>query len=423
MPPPDQARFEGATESIAWLPQLVIFAAALALLFLRRPDALLNPQFYAEDGHVWFAEAYNLGWWHALFRTYNGYFQTLPRLVALPALAVPQAQAPLVMNVAGLAIQALPVNFLLSRRLTRWGSLHLRGAFALAYLFLPDCSEVHASITNAQWHLALLACLVVLAAPPLHRGWQMFDVAVVGVCGLTGPFCLLLLPVAAFAAWKTRERWKAILSAVIAATAAIQLHALLFTDSGSRRASHLLGASGARFARMLAGNVYLSTIFGSNHRGVSWGLPAIAAVAAAGSLLVAYAVWKQPLELRLFFLFCALVFAASLANPVVPRTAHEPSWTLMTRVAGSRYWFFPSLAFAWILCWYVFGNCSRRLHVLGTSLLVLMVVGFVNDWRHPAHPDLHFGRYAERFRQAQPGRVIELPTDPPGWTMRLIKKR
>src|SRR6476659_827700 len=94
-----------------------LFLSALVFAFAvlsRRPDALLNPQFFAEDGNVWFAEAYNFGWLKALFITHTGYFQTLPRLGAALAFAVPLAHAPLVMNLIGLLVQIAPAIHLLS---------------------------------------------------------------------------------------------------------------------------------------------------------------------------------------------------------------------------------------------------------------------------------------------------------------------
>ena len=94
--------------------QSAIFLLACAVIVSRRPDAIFHAQFYAEDGHVWFADAYNLGWWHALFRAQDGYFQTLPRLAAALALLAPLSLAPLVLNIAAVAVEALPVNILLS---------------------------------------------------------------------------------------------------------------------------------------------------------------------------------------------------------------------------------------------------------------------------------------------------------------------
>ena len=46
--------------------QCVAFALVLIALFSRRPSLLTDAQFYAEDGMIWFAQAYNLGWLHSL---------------------------------------------------------------------------------------------------------------------------------------------------------------------------------------------------------------------------------------------------------------------------------------------------------------------------------------------------------------------
>jgi hypothetical protein len=53
-----------------------VFLLSCIIIISRRPDMIFRPQFWAEDGIVWFAQAYNEGWRHALFRTQVGYFQT-----------------------------------------------------------------------------------------------------------------------------------------------------------------------------------------------------------------------------------------------------------------------------------------------------------------------------------------------------------
>src|SRR3954469_13020568 len=56
-------------------------AACGGILFARRPDMVLNPQFWAEDGPVFFAQARIHGI-AALVEPYAGYFHTVLRLVA-----------------------------------------------------------------------------------------------------------------------------------------------------------------------------------------------------------------------------------------------------------------------------------------------------------------------------------------------------
>src|SRR4051794_11129497 len=211
----DSPHFAPRCASTKWLDKhgvylpsllLIFFIAAIAVIS-RRPDAVFNPQFFAEDGNVWFADAYNDGWARALAITHTGYFQTLPRLGAALALAVPLQHAPLVMNLVGLVLQVAPAVFLLSVRSEHWAPLRFRVLMALAYLALPNTSELNVSITEAQWHLALLACLVVLSRAPESRAGFAFDLTVLALCGLTGPFCIVLFPVAFLVWWKERTRW------------------------------------------------------------------------------------------------------------------------------------------------------------------------------------------------------------------------
>lgn len=98
-----------------------IFAVACIIVIFRRPDAVFHAQFFAEDGKVWFADAYNHGWWQTLFWTYNGYLHLLPRLAAALALIAPVVYAPFTQNLIAIAFQGLPVSILLSPRSRSWG--------------------------------------------------------------------------------------------------------------------------------------------------------------------------------------------------------------------------------------------------------------------------------------------------------------
>src|SRR5580765_2094708 len=79
----------------------------VAALYLKQPQAFRLPQFYAEEGQVFFADAYNDGW-VSLTYTANGYFHLFPRLLAnlTLALRVPYAHIPAVF-----VYTCLPVYF------------------------------------------------------------------------------------------------------------------------------------------------------------------------------------------------------------------------------------------------------------------------------------------------------------------------
>ena len=190
-----------------WWFHVVLFVLATLLTISRRPDIILYPQFWAEDGTVWFEDAYNLGFWRALFIPVVGYFQTVSRLVGGLAQLVPLAYAPLLFNLVALAIKILPIHFLFSSRFSAivsngWAKLLM----ALLYIGLPNTSEVFVNVTNAHSYLALLAFMIVVAEPAKNLGWKLFDIFFISLSGLSGPFIVFLFPIALFRWWKTPDR-------------------------------------------------------------------------------------------------------------------------------------------------------------------------------------------------------------------------
>jgi hypothetical protein len=409
------------TQIRAWQ-NAAAFLFACALLFARRPDALLHAQFRAEDGHVWFADAYNLGWWTALFQTHTGYFQTLPRLAASLALLVPLALAPLVTNLVAIGVQALPVNLLLSARSRAWGNLRFRLLLAGVYLLLPNCAELSFGITESQWLLALSAFLVVVANTPRSRAGRVFDLILLTLCGLTGPFCVLFTPIALLLAFTERNRWRWTQGALLAACSLVQAWAMLIVDPGGR--AHLpLGASSAMLARILGGPIYSATLLGANKLAVIPGQGAflyLVCMAVAGTAILAYCSMRSPLPLRFLILVSAVLLALALKSPIGPVPVGKTCWETLVVAPGARYWFFPALAFAWSLLWCLFCR-SSLLKVIAAYLLFFMCIGIVRDFRHPAFQNMCFTEYAKRFEAAPAGTEVTIPLNPEGWSMLLVK--
>ena len=397
--------------------QWLAFLLAAIAIVSRRPDVVLRPQFYAEDGVIWYAQAYNLGWLHALSLPEGGYLNTLPRLAAALALLVPLHAAPLVMNLLGIAIQVLPVNVLLSPRCAAYGSFPVRLFLAAIYLALPNSNEVFVVITNAQFHLALAACLLAFARPPATWLGRIFDVAVFLVSGLTGPFCLVLLPLAAVFWWIRRGRWLVTVMSVLTLTSLVQMSQLFHTGHAARGVPDL-GATPALFARILAGHVYLGSLIGRNGYAHWKPMTFLLPVALAGTALLVYSFLKAGLERKLVLLFCFLLFAASLWHPLASRPVAV--WELFIESRGMRYWFFPMLGFLWSLVWQATQPGPQR--PVFSLVLLLLARGVIFDWRQLAPPNLDFPSSARKFEAAPKGTLVEIPTLPEGWTMRLTKR-
>ena len=218
---------------------LLYLAAAIAAFLItvsHRPDAMLNPQFWAEDGKVWYQQAYNSGVIVSLFTPEAGYFQSISRLVAGIAQLVPFAYAPFIFNFAAISVKVAVVIFILSSRLTKAApSLLVRGLLAFLYLALPHSFETTSNLTNAQWHLAMLSFLIIIAVPSERMAWRIFDIVVIALSAFSGPFCLLLVPVALIRFFVTRERRLVPLISILLTASAVQLTSLVFVERPSRQ--------------------------------------------------------------------------------------------------------------------------------------------------------------------------------------------
>ena len=401
-----------------------VLLLACVVLVTRRPDAIFHAQFFAEDGHVWFADAYNLGWWPTLFRAQDGYFQTLPRLGAALALLVPLPLAPLVLNFIAIAVQALPANLLLSSRSSAWGGLRYRALMAGLYLALPNVREVNAIITSSQWVLALCVFLLLVASPPKDLAGRIFDVFVLLLCGLTGPFCVFLLPIAIFLAWRRRDGWGWTNAGILAALCLVQAWGLLVVDR-SGRAHAALGANPALFARILGGHVFLATLLGANGL-ASHSSPPLSMLlfcaAIGGTAIVAICFTQSGMEMKLFLLLTSALLAASFISPAAYPPPGVTRWELLAGAGGIRYWYFPTLAFAWSLL-RCFQTRVVALKAVSVALMALMCFGILRDWMLPAFMDLHFSDNVRQLEAAPPGTAVVFPENPQGWDIRLVKRQ
>lgn len=406
---------------------LGLVAAFFGLLFLRAPDILLHAGLWGEDGWFFYPDAYNAGTASLLWPN-AGYLQIFPRLVALAVQPVPLIYVPALFAATGLLTQAIAAAFIASNRMAiAWPSALARFLFALIYLMLPNSWEVYGSLVDAQWHLAVLAFCVVVSAPPANWRQATFDTAALTVSGLTGPFCLLLLPVAAWQAIAERASANWWRGAILAAAAAVQ-SGFLSTGFGTR--SHLapLGATPMLFARIVALQVFFGALLGAGsvpaliHTAAWRGnvLPIVICFAGLG-LGTAAAILGPPL-LRKAAAFAGMSFAAALVTPVVSETV--PQWLAMTKpIAGERYYLFPILT--WVGALYVLAADRRRvLRALGLMLILTTIGWGVRiDWRTPfAHPS-GFSRRAEAFMKAPAGTRMEFPLRSGGSPMVLVKRK
>jgi hypothetical protein len=281
-------------------------------------------------------------------------------------------------------------------------------------------SPVHSPTT--QWHLALLAFLVLVAAPPRTRAGRAFDVSVLLMSGLTGPYALLLLPLALLFNRKHLGAWQRVEVGVLAAVALVQLGFIVAGLHAGARSNAPLGASAENLVFIVA-NQTLGR-FAGGYLPYTALVPAIALAAGIVVLLTAGA-RQGPRSLRYFTGFAVALAVSGLVVPYGAVTPGASVWyTMAYGVWGMRYFFLIPIAL--VLSALVL---TRRRGVASTSrpVLAVVIVGAVlisasTQWEYASVPAQHLDRYQALLDAAPRGTVVVIPIDPPGWAMRVVSR-
>jgi len=407
--------------------QIALAALAFLALVSHRPDAVLNAQFFAEDGLAWYRDAYEFGGLNVLFSPQAGYQHLLQRLAGALAVLLPLRLAPLLFNLIAISCQVLVVNLLASRRLAFLiPDLRVRLVMGLVYVGLPDSWEVLGLLSTAHWHLAVVACIVILGEPA-RDGWsRAADCGLLLLAVLSGPFAILLLPMAALTWLWRRERWSVVLLSLVTCGALVQGVIALLTAATGRGAVPL-GASPRLFVDIVGIQVFLAGLIGEEL--FFYNLPSainrpmlVWAAFFGGAAVFAYTLWRSPWPVRLFVGFALAVLAAALTTPLVAEDSAQ--WPqLLIQGVGGRYWLLPRVAFLVALYWMGTAATPRLARVPAKlALMLLLPMGIAVDWVHRPFADLGWSERVGVFYAAEPGTTIEFPVHPRGWTLTLTKK-
>jgi hypothetical protein len=406
-------------DRIRCLPPWAWYPLFVAILFFRSPQAILHADFWGEDGAVWYHDAYEIGW-HSLLSQHTGYLQSTSRLVALSAQNFRLSWGPTFFALAALMIQALPPTLLISKRMSdAWPDPVGRFCFALIYVALPNSMEVLTNLTNAQWHIACLAFLIVVIRPSPKLAVTAAELIALTIAGLSGPFAVFLLPIAVWQLIAAR------CSPILVRTASLRLgvltlcviiqSSLLFETMNATRLQTPLGADLPTLARIIAVQVILGASLGirvmtrlAGHLDAFLGT-----VTLLGGILGVVALYRGRPLLRQAFFVATLVLATALISPVVSLT--EPQWPLLTSPgAGNRYFFIPMLVWIGILMTLV-RHQAAVIRGLASGFLMLLPLGIIADFKYPASKPTKFLEIAREFEEAPSGTPWAFAVHPPGF--------
>ncbi len=414
---------------------LLIFGVG-CLLFCRRPEALLEPQFFAEDGTVFFKDAYELTFLSSVMKTYAGYYHIIPRVFAEVASLFPIRFAPILYNLFSLIIAAVSISLIWLphfRHLIR--SDFARLLLVLLFILLPN-QEALMKLTYIQCYVLLFLALCSFMLP-IKNLVAMLVLMVISLLFIwTSPTSFVLLPVWAvrvFFSDRSHKFMNAVL--ILSSLTMVGLYAYnyiiseVYTNTNIDSVYLLNGLCNAFLYKVIC-----SGIFGPDITYCIFvqGWKYIYAMSFLSVFLILrvwfYTNWKMPA-----LIITTMYISLASASIFVLRTSYVISFIHGEGVrVHDRYFFLPTALFLltifFIVAQYYTGlnNSKRNKFVPGLILLFWILFSLPSFKRSWTPIDFGWSKYAEQIEVIQERAavntqtyILKIPVNPIPWTIDL----
>lgn len=201
----------------------VAIVLGLLILVIRRPEAILRPQFLGEEAAAFYAATFVLNPAEAILTSWNGFIYLGPRLAFALSRLVDPPYAPVAvfaLFAIGLAWTALFIGS--SRMAEAIPDARVRWFGAVAVFLLPFATGEYASVLQVTWWWAIYLAALLVATDARTRAERWMDRAGAIAAAFTGPAAILLAPL-----YLARRGRRVDLTAIVCAGAVAQLLALL----------------------------------------------------------------------------------------------------------------------------------------------------------------------------------------------------
>ncbi len=381
---------------MTWAPGrgwLLLLGVCAGLSIWRRPDAVLTPQLWAEDGVVFFLDAWRCGL-SAIAHQYAGYLHVFPRLTAWAASWAPAAYAPHLYAAASLVPPALVCRALASPRLPAapWA----RVAMVVPLALPPMAAEVLFAPSYGHWYLTLLFPLWLASRLPATPRDMVTDAATLLLAAGSSPAALHLMPLLVVRLAVGRASglaWAAVLPAVL--MTAVQAATLV--ASGRLQVP---GTPGDLIA--LAAHAMTGSLIGRWAGDLVLARMAPMAALAAGLALVATTAMLAVRRRHWPAAVCAGCALVVWTATIVSMRAHPGL------ILADRYHVVPVVLLTWAV---VLLQRSWWTAAVATLLVPLAHVG---AWRVEPRPDRHWDTAIACLDREGP---CVIPINPDGWAI------
>lgn len=400
------------------------FLIVAAVLILRRPDAVTNPQFWAEDAVIFFSNAFHCSSPATLIRDYGGYYHLVPRVVAYVSVRLLEPEwIPLSYNVVTI-LGCTTSIWLFTLRRFRFliGSDWVRLGASCFFAGMHPSFELVTNLTNLHWWLTA-GCLLALFMPTYSR---LEAAAVAGLqvlTGLSSPWPVLLAPLAAVVLFLKPRRCRVVALSLIAAVTLNSLSVQLFVERKPMNLSVPTLQTGldilhAAAACLFWGKSPALWLVSQSHALSLWLVAGV-----LGALALAIAATQPARSIRNILILTVMAYLLFAWSVLPPLLRELPAWISMDLLKGfhGRFLFLPFAGLVFlvaVLCdrGLASGRLPARLVVFVSVALVTCCAYFFGVRQDPTYKD---HRWREQVAQARAaGWNGDFLVNPDGWSLR-----
>lgn len=407
-----------------WVSRGIILLLFIVAVFVRQPGYFLAPQFWVEEGLVYYAHAWNDSAWAAFTLLFAGYWSCFENLWALLTVwLVPMEYAALSFKLGGLLVMLTAPIVILHSRASHWQLPWAKSLGCLIVLLTPLSDELWVSPLGAKFYFSLTFALLLLEpVSGLSRRNRILFWALLVIGALTSPVPCMLTPFFVFKWWLDRSPENGRRAGWMAA--ALLFHLVIMRLPAAGLADRQIEPDLVGTILVWLHKCILLPLFGSklaHVSGVQWLLPAVErhaawlpalalAVLVLPAVLVAL-VWRQTRDPKLLLVLLAsltLGFASLWSAVGEKHLMLHPTW-------APRYSLTPGILLVLVLLHVALNPAGRSLALRYAAGLLVSVSLLSGLWefRQARFYMAQETTWAEESRQWQADPNHELRIWPP----------
>jgi hypothetical protein len=377
---------------LAWA--VLVMTGCIAIMFVRKPDAFQNPQFWAEDQFL-FCDARADGVASLLKTHSKGQTFFLQRLIAYVGRPIPPRYAPAFYVFAALAGMLGVAAYVSRARIDGLGQVP-RALMAVAPALMFSSGDVFLTLANLHWILAVLTLTILMERDPVTRPGRVLLFVGFAALSLTGPFIVILLPLFLLRALLRRTPCSVALAAVALPCAAWQL----FQMQTSRTAGVVSWSDSSwqvLVGRNYIGQLFVGTLADFPQVGNRWYL---------GALLVVYLLLGiYALRYRDGHVAALLVASVLILASGAFAYRHAPAEISQ---AGFRYYYVPYVCLTWALLM-VAARAWMGARLCASVAVVAILAASLTHFMIPPMMDLHWAESSRFIDGPEPCEIFINP--------------